>query len=126
MTKIWKILRLLRHDLVVLLVSLRHADTPATVKGGAAAALLYLLAPTDIVPDAIPFIGLVDDLIIVPLTIEGLLRFLPEHVREESERKAIRIFRYLPLVVILATLTIIGWVILVIWGGYSLITAIFA
>ena len=126
MARMWKLIYLLRQDLIVLILSVRHKDTPGTVKSGVIIACIYLLFPVDIVPDSIPLLGIIDDLIIFPLAIEGLLRFVPAYVREESECKARSMLRYMPLILAIATLIIVSWVVLVIWGGYTIITWLFA
>ncbi len=53
-----------------------------------AAAVFYLLSPIDIIPDFIPVIGHLDDLVIVPLLIYFALKFIPPNVILEARRKA--------------------------------------
>lgn len=48
----------------------------------------YALSPIDLIPDFIPIIGYVDDLIIVPIGIYVTLRLLPVHVIADSRAKA--------------------------------------
>jgi hypothetical protein len=42
---------------------------------------LYLLSPIDLIPDVLPVIGLVDDLVLIPLLVAWLVRMLPEALR---------------------------------------------
>ena len=125
MGRIISILKLFRRDLIIMLLALKDRETPKSIKGLLVAALLYFLFPVDIVPDAIPILGMADDLIIVPAAVEGLLRMLPERVRREGEAKADHVMHYMPAVLAVATFIIVSWVILVIWGICMLIGALF-
>ena len=74
---------LVRSDLGLLWRALRHPLAPAWLKWGTAGVLFYLVSPIDLIPDFIPFIGVVDDIIIVPLAIRWLLNHLPQVLRDE-------------------------------------------
>ena len=80
----WKRLTLLwtlvRGDARQLWFALRHPSAPGWLKWGTAAIVLYLVSPIDLVPDAIPFLGAIDDLVLVPMAIRWLLRRLPPDV----------------------------------------------
>ncbi len=60
-----------------------HKRTPRISRVLMVCALAYLASPIDLIPDFIPVIGQLDDLIIVPLLIWFALRFIPEDVRRE-------------------------------------------
>ena len=75
---------LVRGDARQLWFALRHPHAPAWLKWGTAGIVLYLLSPIDLIPDAIPFIGAMDDLILVPFAIRWLLRRLPPDVASAS------------------------------------------
>lgn len=79
--------RLVRGDARRLWFALRHPAAPAWLKVGTALLVLYLLSPVDLLPDTIPLLGVVDDLIIIPFAIRWLLSRLPAHIREEAERR---------------------------------------
>jgi len=119
------ILKLFRRDLIIMLLALKNRDTPGKVKGLLLAALLYLVLPVDIVPDAVPLAGVVDDAIIVPLAVEGLMKMLPGHVRRESEARAQHVLRYMPLLAVGASLFIICWLAMVIFALVKLFEAVF-
>ncbi len=59
---------------------LGHPQTPRTSKFLLGAAVAYALSPIDLIPDFIPVIGHLDDLIIVPLLIWIAVRLIPENV----------------------------------------------
>ena len=48
-----------------------------------ALALVYLASPIDLIPDFIPVLGQLDDLVIVPFLVWLALKFIPEDVRRE-------------------------------------------
>jgi len=51
--------------------------------------VISALSPSDLVPDFIPGIGLLDDLIVIPLGIALALRFMPQDVWDEYRKKAL-------------------------------------
>jgi uncharacterized membrane protein YkvA (DUF1232 family) len=78
----------LKAQLLTLWLCRSHRDTPMLAKMAAAMVVAYAFSPIDLIPDFIPVIGYLDDLIIVPLGIYLVLRLIPEHVISESRRKA--------------------------------------
>ncbi len=81
---------LLRGDARRLWFALRHPAAPGWLKLGAALIALYLVSPIDLIPEALPLIGLVDDIVLVPLAIRFLLKRLPPEVAEAAARRAAR------------------------------------
>jgi len=77
---------LVRTDARRLWVALRHPAAPAWLKVGTLLTVIYVLSPIDLVPDFIPFVGVVDDLVVVPLAIRWLLRRLPAEVAQAAAR----------------------------------------
>lgn len=67
--------------------ALRHPEAPGWLKAGTALLVLYLVSPIDFIPDALPLIGIVDDLVLIPAAIRWMLGRLPAHVREHAERQ---------------------------------------
>lgn len=121
MGRILFFLRMFRHDIIVMVLSVFHRDTPKKVRGLLLAAILYLISPIDIIPDTIPFFGVMDDAIIVPMAIETLLGMLPYHVRQYGEAKAGKVTRHMSAIVIGASVFVAVWMGLVLWGLYRLI-----
>ena len=58
----------------------RHRDTPRAPKLIALLVLAYALSPIDLIPDFIPVIGLLDDMILVPMGIALAVRLTPPHL----------------------------------------------
>ena len=121
MAKLLGFLKLFRKDLLIMLMAMRHPGTPKAIKGVMLAALLYLISPVDLIPDAIPVLGIMDDAVIVPAAICGLMRMLPRSVRADSEYQAQVVARRLPYFMLGASILIFLWVVLLIAGIYSLV-----
>ena len=80
---------LVKGDARRLWYALRHPEAPGWLKGGTALLLLYLVSPIDLIPEgAIPFIGLVDDFVLIPAAIRWMLNRLPPRVRADADRRA--------------------------------------
>ena len=77
---------LIRTDAWRLWIALRHPAAPSWLKLGTALIVIYVLSPIDLVPDVIPFVGVVDDLVVVPLAIRWLLKRLPTEVARATAR----------------------------------------
>jgi uncharacterized membrane protein YkvA (DUF1232 family) len=87
----WKRLSMLwvlvKGDARRLWFALRHPDAPVWLKAGTGLLLLYLVSPVDLIPEALPVLGLVDDLVLVPLAIRWMLGRLPAHVRAHADAR---------------------------------------
>jgi uncharacterized membrane protein YkvA (DUF1232 family) len=85
----WKRISLLwtvvRGDARLLWRALRHPHSPGWLKLGVAGLVLYLISPIDLIPDVVPFFGVVDDLVLIPLAMRFLYGRLPEALRAELE-----------------------------------------
>lgn len=79
-----------------------------------AIAVGYVLSPIDLIPDFIPFLGQLDDLLIVPALVGLALKSIPNEVMEEYKTKA----RQTKLTKRLNTITfviIVAWILIVVW-----------
>ena len=84
LTLLWTVLR---GDARLLWFALRHPDAPGWLKWGTALIALYLFSPIDLIPDVLPVIGMVDDLVLVPLAIRWLLKRLPPEISQAATRR---------------------------------------
>ena len=78
----------LKHDSLTLWFALRHAQTPPLAKVACAVAVGYALSPIDLIPDFIPVLGYLDDLILVPALIWLAMRMLPAAVIADCRLQA--------------------------------------
>ena len=85
LTLLWTVLR---GDARQLWFALRHPGAPGWLKLGTALIALYVLSPVDLLPDVLPFVGVVDDIVLVPLAIRWLLKRLPPEIAAAARRRA--------------------------------------
>lgn len=80
--------RLLKAELHALWLANRDPRTPAAVRWLILCVVVYALSPIDLIPDFIPVIGYLDDLILLPLGIALALRMIPPEVMSECRERA--------------------------------------
>lgn len=78
----------LKRDVAALWIAARDARTPWPAKLLAGLVVAYALSPVDLIPDFIPVIGYLDDLIIVPLGLLLAIRMMPEELMAEFRSSA--------------------------------------
>ena len=114
--------RAVKRELLALALAMRHPRTPWYARMVIAGCVAYALTPVDFIPDAIPVVGFIDDLIFIPLAIAFAVRFIPAPVladcrarSQEIEARAPRLSRtswcligaaWLTVVVLIAVWTI--------------------
>jgi uncharacterized membrane protein YkvA (DUF1232 family) len=84
--KIWA--RALKRDVHAIYLAAHHPRVPWYAKLLAIAVAGYALSPIDLIPDFIPVLGYVDDLIIVPLGIWLVVRLIPTEIMAECRATA--------------------------------------
>ena len=67
---------------------LQHDRTPRLARWLLGLAVAYAASPIDLIPDFIPILGHLDDLIIVPAMVIIALRFIPDDVKAECRKAA--------------------------------------
>jgi uncharacterized membrane protein YkvA (DUF1232 family) len=80
--------RALKRDTYALYLAVRDPRVPWYAKALAAAVVAYALSPIDLIPDFIPVLGYLDDLLLVPLGLALALRLIPAPVLAECRREA--------------------------------------
>lgn len=73
---------------MALYFAMKHPQTPLFVKIVAAVVVGYALSPIDLVPDFIPVLGYIDDIILLPLGIALVIRLLPKDVLQQCREEA--------------------------------------
>jgi len=80
--------RQIKRDVVAVYFAARDPRTPPLVRLLAVLVAAYALSPIDLIPDFIPIIGYLDDLLIVPLGLLLVVRLLPPEVLAASRARA--------------------------------------
>jgi len=91
----------------------KHPQTPRAARWTAVAVLAYALSPIDLIPDFIPVLGLLDDLILVPLGVALVVRLTPPALWQACMREAEAGAGNLPKLVWGAVLVIAAWLLVV-------------
>jgi len=78
----------LKRDVLALWLAARDPRVPWFAKAVAAGVAAYALSPIDLIPDVIPVLGYLDDLVIVPLGIMLAIRLIPRDLMAEFRDRA--------------------------------------
>lgn len=78
----------LRREVYAIYLAYKDPRVPWYAKLLAACVVAYAFSPIDLIPDFIPILGYLDDLILVPLGIYLVLKWIPEEVMAECREKA--------------------------------------
>ena len=78
----------LKTDIPALFLSLKDKKTPILAKIFAGITVVYALSPIDLVPDFIPVLGYLDDVILLPMLVALTIRFIPDELLEEKRQQA--------------------------------------
>ncbi|MDY5221376.1 MAG: YkvA family protein [Eubacteriales bacterium] len=78
--------RQLKRDVPAVFLALRDKRTPIIAKVIAAITVGYALSPVDLIPDFVPVLGYLDDVILLPALIALTIRLIPAEVFEQCRR----------------------------------------
>lgn len=78
----------LKTDVPAIFLALKDKDTPILAKIFAGITVAYALSPVDLIPDFIPVLGYLDDILILPVLAALTIKFIPKNIFEENKRKA--------------------------------------
>lgn len=78
----------LKRDVPAIFLALKKKETPIFAKIFAFLTVGYALSPIDFVPDFVPVLGYLDDLIILPLLVALTVKFIPKDVWEQSKTES--------------------------------------
>lgn len=78
----------LKVDIPAVFIALKDSETPPAAKIFAGLTVCYALSPIDLIPDFIPVLGYLDDLIILPALIALTIKLLPAYIWKRSKTKA--------------------------------------
>ena len=103
----------LKIETYALYLAYRDPRVPLPARIFAACVVGYAFSPIDLIPDFIPILGYLDDLILVPLGIKLALRMIPENVLLQSREKAQELIRQgKPVNRLAALIIVIVWLLL--------------
>src|SRR4051812_30441212 len=108
--------RTIKRDVVALWLAARDRRVPLLAKIVAAGVAAYALSPIDLIPDFIPVLGYLDDLVIIPLGIVLAVRLIPPGVIAELRAKAEETARPTSRAGLVAVIAI--WVVLAVIGTW--------
>jgi uncharacterized membrane protein YkvA (DUF1232 family) len=86
-TKLKELDRTLKREIVPIYYAMLDKRTPIIAKVLAGVTIGYMLSPIDLIPDFVPVLGLLDDLILVPILIKLTLHFIPKELINEIKNK---------------------------------------
>jgi uncharacterized membrane protein YkvA (DUF1232 family) len=78
----------IKNDIPAVFIALKKKETPLLPKIIAGITVAYALSPIDIIPDFIPVLGYLDDLLILPALIALTIKLLPEDILKQSRLEA--------------------------------------
>lgn len=115
MKNLKEIAKQLKTDIPAVYLALKDKETPWPAKIFAALTIAYALSPIDLIPDFIPVIGYLDDLLILPLLVAATIKFIPAEKLEECREKSKNMWQdgkpkkwYYALPIVIFWLIIIG------------------
>ena len=78
----------LKTDIPAVFIAMKKKETPIMAKIVAGLTIAYALSPIDLIPDFIPVLGYIDDLILLPALVALTIRMIPSDVFEACRREA--------------------------------------
>ena len=115
----------LKAELYALYLAYRDPRVPLYARGEDACVVGYAFSPIDLIPDPIPILGYLDDLVLIPLGIALALKMIPRPVMEECREKAAEVMAHAkPVNRVAAAVIVAVWVGLAVLAAF-LVTGIF-
>ncbi len=114
----------LKTDIPAIFLALKDKDTSIIAKLFAGITVAYALSPIDLVPDFIPVLGYLDDIILLPMLVALTIKFIPQDVLERNRKQAEEMWQdgkpkkwYYAIPIIVIWLIIIGLILKAVLGG---------
>ena len=80
--------RKLQMDIPAIFLALGDRETPVIAKVLAGITVAYALSPIDLIPDFIPVLGYLDDLLLLPILVALTVKFIPAEVLERNRKRS--------------------------------------
>ena len=78
----------LKRDIPAVFLALKAQETPVIAKILAGITVAYALSPIDLIPDFIPVLGYLDDVILLPMLVALTIKFIPEDALERNRKQS--------------------------------------
>ncbi len=112
----WKAsLRKLKEDIYTLYLAYRDPRVPVFAKVVIIVTVAYAFSPIDLIPDFIPVLGYLDDLILLPLGIWLSIRLMPKEVLQEYRKKAKEQLLQRKPNYVMAAVIVLVWLLIGLW-----------
>jgi uncharacterized membrane protein YkvA (DUF1232 family) len=121
LTEIQQRARRLQAETFALYLAARHPDTPWYARLLVGAIVAYALSPIDLIPDFVPILGYLDDLVLIPIGIGLAIKIIPPVILAECRARAQKVVLNGRPVSRVA-----GAVIVVIWLGLAALCVVWA
>ena len=112
----------LKTDIPAVFIAIKKKETPAAAKIVAGLTVAYALSPVDLIPDFIPVLGYLDDVILLPSLVALAIRLIPTEVFAECRKEAEGLWNggkpkkwYYALPIVLIWLLILYLIVKAIW-----------
>jgi uncharacterized membrane protein YkvA (DUF1232 family) len=112
----------LKSDIPAVFIALKDKDTPIGAKILAGITVGYALSPIDFIPDFIPVLGYLDDVIILPVLVALTVKCIPKDIWDKSKQKSLDMWKegkpekwYYAIPIALIWLLIIWLIVKAIW-----------
>ena len=111
--------RLIKRDVIALWIAARDPRVPWYAKALAMAVAAYALSPIDLIPDFVPVLGYLDDLVIVPLGILLVVALIPAALMAEFRERAVALAAR-PRSTAAAAIVVLIWIAAAVLAGWWL------
>lgn len=112
----------LKSETYALYLAYRDPRTPWYARAWAALVVGYAFSPIDLIPDFVPVLGYLDDLVLVPLGVLLALKMIPPDVWAESRERACEVMasdrpiRWAAVIVVLTWVLLLSLIVAILWG----------
>lgn len=110
----------LKREVYALYFAARDPRVPWYAKALAACVVGYAISPIDLIPDFIPLLGYLDDLLLIPLGVMAVRAMIPPGVLAESRKKAAQVSEK-PTSRVAAVIIVVIWLLLAAAAAYGLL-----
>lgn len=110
----------LKREVFALYFAVRDPRVPWYAKAVAACVVAYAFSPIDLIPDPIPVLGYLDDLVLIPLGVLAVRAMIPEAVLADCRERATHLSTK-PTNWIAAAIIVVIWLLLAAVGVYWLV-----